>query len=285
MNYIFEPVNVRQLKQLLNKQDIKNLIVGIEKLTSGNKLKLTTIELNKILEKTDKVSIDITRIFHEDELEILEDTLKEINLEKVNFVFYSDLGVYETLVKLGFSNKAVYDAYTYLTNREDVLLYSKFNKYVVVANQISVDEMSELVSNANIPVMIHSFGRSIIFYSKRELLTNYFRYRKSNNNPKEDNYFLKEEFREDLYPIYEDEHGTYVYEYGYYYLFEELAEFDNVEYAIIHSTLLTPKKYKKVINAYLNNDLDSLKKLDLPLYKGIMENKSVLLKSEVTNNE
>lgn len=285
MNYIFEPVNVRQLRQFIRKQEVKKLIVGVEKLTGGNKMKLSICELNKILEKTDKISLDIKRIFHEDELELLESTLKEISLDKVDFIFYSDLAVYEMLSIMGYKEKAVYDAYTYLTNRNDILLYSEFNKYVVISNQISIDEMSDLVNNINIPVMIHGFGRSVIFYSKRELLTNYFKYRNLNKNSNEKDYYLKEEFREDLYPIYEDEHGTYVYEYGYYYLFEELSQFDNVEYAIIHSTLLSAREYKKITNCYLNNDIDGLMALNLKLYKGIMENKSVLLKSEVVNNE
>lgn len=285
MNYIFEPVNKTQLNKFLKRKDIHHLLVGIKGLTHGNKLKLTIEEVNELLLKTNKISLDVTRIFHEDELALLKENIEKINMSNVKYVFYSDFAVLETLKQLSLSDKAVYDSHTYLTNEEDVKLYSDFNKYVVVSNQISIDEIKNLLNKIEKKVMIHGFGRSIIFYSKRELLTNYFLYRNFKNKAKNSNYYLKEEFREELYPIYEDEHGTYIYEKGYYYLFEELTNLNNVDFVIIHSTLLNSKIYEEVVNSYLGKKLDKLENLKLELSKGIMENKSVLLKSEVTKNE
>lgn len=285
MNYIFEPVNKTQLKEFLKRDEIKDIIVGIKGLTHGHKLKLTIEEINEFLTYSDIISLDVTRLFHEDELNMLDSTLKMINLAKIKYIFYSDFAVLETLHKLMLDNKAVYDTYTYSTNSEDINILSKINKYVVISNQISIDEIKKLLTKVNRNVMIHGFGRSVIFYSKRELLTNYFNYRNLSYDARKNNYSLKEEFREEFYPIYEDEYGTYIYEKGYYYLFEELKTFINVDYVIIHSALLDSKEYENIVNCYLKYDFDKFKTINLDISKGIMKNKSVLLKNEEINDE
>ena len=65
----------------------------------------------------------------------------------------------------------------------------------------------------------------------------------------------------------------------------ELKDLNNVDYVIINSSTLNATTYKKVVDAYLNMNEEDLINTNILLYKGIMESKSVLLKSEVTNNE
>ena len=287
MKFIFEPVTKTQAKQFLNCRRKTDILLGISFLTSGDSLKLTIEELNELLmyKDTIKISLKINRLFHEYEIKQLINTLKQIKLDKVKFILYSDLGLLEIFEELNILDKAVYDAYTYTTNKMDVLEYSNYNKYVVASNQISTDELKELTNKINKNIIIYGFGKSIVFYSKRPLITNYFKYRGLDLNSFDKDYNLKEEFREELYHIYEDEHGAYVYESKHYYLMNELKELQNVDYVIINSTTLNATTYKKVVDAYLNMSEEDLKNTNILLYKGIMESKSVLLKSEVTSNE
>ena len=287
MKFIFEPVTKTQAKQFLNCKRKTDILLGNVFLTSGDSLKLTIDELNELLmlKENIKISLKVNRLFHENELNELINTLKQIKLEKVKFIFYSDLGLLDVFEELDILDKAVYDAYTYTTNKMDVLEYSNFNKYVVVSNQISVDELKDLTNKINKNVIIYGFGKSVVFYSKRPLLTNYFKYRGLELNAFDKDYNLKEEFREDLYHIYEDEHGAYVYESKHYYLMNELNDLVNIDYVIINSSTLNATTYKKVVDAYLNMNEDELINTNILLYKGIMETKSVLLKSEVTSNE
>ncbi len=282
MKYLFEPVSKKQIEKFLKDQRITDIVLNIQDLSFGITYNLTVDAINNILNKTSKnVSINVKRLFHEYELIALENTLKSINLEKVSNIFYSDLAVYDIVKSLGYENKLVYDAFTYLTNYLDVEEYNSFNKSVVVSNQISKEEIDELLSKITKPVMIHGFGKSVIFYSKRKLITNYFNYRDVSYKANLKNYYLQEELRSELYHIYEDENATYIYEKGYYYLFNELNNIDKVETIIIESSDLKESDYDVVVEAYLNNDLELLKSLPIDLSKGIMENKSVLLKKEV----
>lgn len=282
MKYILEPVSKNQIIEFLGCRKKTDILIGTDFLTCGDSYKMSLDELNDILnlQKNIKVSLKINRLFHEKELEQLINYLKQIDFNKIKFVFYSDLCLIDIFSMLNINDKLVYDAYTYTTNYLDVLEYSKYNKYVVVSNQISTSEIASLTNKTN-NVIIYGFGKSVIFYSKRPLLSNYFKYRNLNYDANDRNYNLKEEFREDLYHIYEDEHGSYVYEPKYYYLFDELKDLNNVDYLILNSTSLNAKQYKQVVNAYLNNNFEKLLEINIPLYKGIMETKSVLLKSEV----
>lgn len=282
MKYILEPVSKNQIIEFLGCRKKTDILIGTDFLTSGDSYKMSLDELNEILhlQKNIKVSLKINRLFHEKELEQLINYLKQIDFNKIKFVFYSDLCLIDIFSMLNIDDKLVYDAYTYTTNYLDVLEYSRYNKYVVVSNQISTSEIASLTNKTN-NVIIYGFGKSVIFYSKRPLLSNYFKYRNLNYDANDRNYNLKEEFREDLYHIYEDEHGSYVYEPKYYYLFDELKDLNNVDYLILNSTSLNAKQYKQVVNAYLNNNFEKLLEINIPLYKGIMETKSVLLKSEV----
>lgn len=287
MKFILEPVNKTQLDKFIRRKDVTDILIGSDYLTCGVGLKLSVDLLNHYLndDKKHKISLNINRLFHEDELESFQNYIKKINLENVKFIFYTDLGIYEILKSLGYQDKLIYDAHTYLTNANDVEIFSKLNKFVAISNQISTLEIEELLKKVSQKVVIHGFGKSIIFYSKRKLLTNYFKYRNFSYDPHKTNYSLKEEFRTDSYKIYEDEHGSYIYESGYYYLFEEFGSLTNVEYCLIHSTFLKQKEYEMIIDGYLTNDINKIKSLNIKISKSIMENKSVLLKNEVIDNE
>lgn len=285
MKYIVTPVNKQNLNQFLQDERITDILVGIEFLSNAFVYELDIDQLNKVLNKTNKISINLSRLFHENEIDKVYEKLNKINFDKVKLVFYSDFLIYSILKEKNLLKKAVYNGYTYTTNVSDINLYGKFNEYICVSNQISIDEINYVLENADKNVIVYGFGKSIIFSSRRKLLTNYFKYRNLDNNPYDKNYYLKEEYRNDLYHIIEDKNGSYIYESGYYYLFDELKNKSKIDYLILDSCDLNQKNYEKVVDAYLENNIDKLCNLDIKLYKGIMQEKSVLLKSEVKSNE
>lgn len=287
IKYIFEPVNFRQAEKLIkNRKSIEHLLLDVKDLSLTMNEGFSLEEINCLLDKKNNhhISLLFNRIFHESELVIVKELLTSLDLTKVDFFFYSDLGFYQLAKELNITDKLVYDAYTYLTNSLDVNLYARLNHTVVVSNQLSISEIEEIAKNANKDVMIHAFGKSIIFYSKRKLITNYFKYRHKKNNPNSKDYFLQEEFRNEMYHLYEDKNGTYIYEKGYYYLYDEVDMMKNISHMIIHCADLDEKMYQKVINAYKANVEDELLSLPLDISKGIMEKSSVLLKERSAQN-
>lgn len=286
MKYIIEPKNITQFRKLLKNAKVTDIMVGLEELSSGLIFKMNLDTLNNYLGKLNSsiISLKITRIFHEEELKNLKEILSKLKWEKIKFIFYSDLGVYEIIKEWGNQDKLVYDANTYMTNADDVNAFSSLNKYVVVSNQIAYSEIEKLLSKVKQPVIIYGFGKSIIFYSKRPLLKNYFLYRNLHYKYDEKNYYLKEEYRNDFYHFYEDQYGSYLYEPKFCYLYDELNKLQKVDYAIISCVDMKTSLFEKVVNGYLNDDSSFISLCYDILYKGIMKEKSVLLKDEVTNN-
>lgn len=284
-NYIFEPVTKKQAILMCNDNRIKHINLTIKNCTKELKDGFSVKFVNKLLTNNNntKISISLDRIFSEDEIEYVKNLLEKINLEKVQYVFYSDLAIHEILQERNYQNKLVYDAYTYLTNYMDVNAYLTFNENVVVSNQISVQEIENLLNNVNKPVIIHGFGKSVIFYSKRKLMKNYFKYRRFLKNPYKKSYYLQEEYRDGYYHIYENKFGTSIYEKDYYYLFSGLEKFNNVDEVMIHSADLKAKEYNAIVEAYLTNDENKLKAFKYEVGKGIMSTTSILLKDGKQN--
>ena len=143
MKYIIEPKNITQFRKLLKNAKVTDIMVGLEELSSGLIFKMNLDTLNNYLGKLNSsiISLKITRIFHEEELKNLKEILSKLKWEKIKFIFYSDLGVYEIIKEWGYQDKLVYDANTYMTNADDVNAFSSLNKYVVVSNQIAYSEI------------------------------------------------------------------------------------------------------------------------------------------------
>lgn len=297
MPLVVELNNISQINKYKKETLIDTYILGIEELSLDSKLKLDVLKAKEVIEKIHKINkkvcLNCCKIFHEESLDTAREILESIGYENIDYVLFSDLGFYQM-----FKDKLemIYYAPTYLTNSKDVEEYRNIIGRVVISNQINIEELKYIISNSNTNTIVNYvdvFGRNAIFYSKRELLTNYFKYKEKNNNPKAKNYYLIEEYRDEKYPIIEDEFGFHLYEYGFYYLLEELDRDLINNNLIIHTNFLNKESSEVVINIYLqyikeeinlDNAIEELKKLDLPLYKGAYDMKTVLLKSEVKTN-
>lgn len=246
------------------------------------------IELIDLIKKYNlKVIVNIARLFHEDELILLDQTIKDLPVEKIDYFMYSDFGVYQILENLGLKNKTLLYSLTYLTNVHDVKLYQELNGSVIISNQITSDELIKIANNAYENKFIMGFGKATIFYSRRPLLSNYFKYRGLKKDPTLTSYTLKEEYRDHKYHIIQNSHDTRILDYANYYLLNELKEIKNTSGIIISGSLLKTKQYEEVIKNYLafisekideQEVLTNFKNLEIDAYKGAYANKLTLLK-------
>ena len=250
----------------------------------------TIEEFNKLssILSTSSLSLNCERLFTDEELVGAKATLQKLDLSKVENIFYSDFGFYMLLEELNLTKLAVYRAPTYLTNTSDVNLHLDLNKSVVVSNKISSEELQEICKNANKGVYVDAFLMDQIFYSRRKLITNYLKYKEIDLDPALKTYTVKEELRNDLMHILEDNTGTHIFEKGYAVLSSSFAFLENTLGIIIHTPFLTKEEAFKVLEAY-DNLLDdkqlakfynTLKELKLPFYSGLYDRKTILLKEK-----
>ncbi len=279
------------IKQHVKNDLISSFILSLEGFNlfseyvySYDELKTTISYLKK---KNKQVIVDIAKLVHEDELKKLEEIIAKLNLLNVDYFMYSDFGVYYLLKKLGLVSKTMLYSNTYLTNTFDTKIYQEKNALVVLSNQINTSELINVSNNSYPNQVISAFGRALIMYTRRPLLTNYFKYRGSSLIPNRSNYALQEEFREDLYPIIENEHSTKIYDYGYYYLEEELKHMNQSANIIVSGELLSNVDYSKVLSFYTNilkgNEKENILDLNIKLNKGAYSRKLTLLKGGASN--
>ena len=110
-------------------------------------------------------------------------------------------------VKSSFPKRERKSSNTYLTNVLDTKIYQEKNKFVVLSNQINTNELIHISKNAYSNQIVSAFGVAMIMYTRRPLLTNYFKYRNSDKDSGKTNYYLQEEYRDSLYPIIENENS------------------------------------------------------------------------------
>ena len=290
MKLIVELSNKNLLNKYLQFNNICYLIVGYEGLSFNSCAKFSfdeIIEINKLLKKTNvKLILNAERLFTDKQLNKLDDLIKKGFFACFEYITYSDFGIKIYLENKGLNIKYIFRASTYLTNSYDVNEYNLINDYVVLSSEISSDELIDLSKNIKKPAIIDLFGKSACFYSRRPLLTNFFKYRGMDNDPKKDNYFVVEELRNDYLSIIENEIGTVILEPKFHVLIEEINKIENIEFGIISFYNLTQKNMIAVVNAYNNflNDYNIddfyglLNKTNIEYYKGAYNIKSVLLK-------
>lgn len=279
------------IKQIIKNEHISSFILSVKEFNLFADYVYSLEEIEEVVKylkkKNKKVIIDIAKLIHEDETQKLKEIIVKLNLLNIDYFMYSDFGVYYILKELDLVNKTMLYSNTYLTNTFDTKIYQEKNKVVVISNQINATELINISNNVYDNQIISAFGRALIMYTRRPLLTNYFSYRKTNLNSNKNNYSLQEEFRDDLYPIYENENSTKIYDYGYYYLLEELSNINKNVDIIVSGELLSNTDYKNVLNFYTNylngNREQKIEELNIKLNKGAYSRKLTLLKGGANN--
>lgn len=164
-----------------------------------------------------KVYVTLNIIAHNKELEILPDYVKTLERIGVDGVIVADLGVFQVVKEN--SNLAIsVSTQASNTNWRSVKMWKELGaKRVVLAREISLEDLAEIrvkVPDIEIEVFIH--GAMCIAISGRCLLSNYMTGRDANRGDCAQacrwKYKLVEEKRPDeQFPIYEDEHGTHIF--------------------------------------------------------------------------
>lgn len=170
-------------------------------------------------ERDKKVYVVINIIPHNEDLLDLPQYIKELDKLGVDAVIVSDPGAF-SIVKENAPNLEVHlSTQANTTNSATAKFWYKQGvKRVIVARELSLDEIKEMIDNTPDDLEVESFvhGAMCISYSGRCLLSNYMSGRDANRGECAQScrwkYNLVEEKRPgEYYPIVEDEGGTFIF--------------------------------------------------------------------------
>lgn len=153
-----------------------------------------------------EIFIKINKNIFNDEINDLKDKLLEIDKLGVNGIFFYDLGLIKLKDDLKLQTDLVWDQ-THMVNNYMTCNYycSKGVKYALLGKEITLEEIIEIINKSKIISMVEVVSRPSVAYSKRKLLTNYF---KSINKDKKDNLEVIEKGTNTHYLIRESKNGT-----------------------------------------------------------------------------
>ena len=206
-NLVVIPSNKEDINKILNK-DIKGIILGIKSL-SIYPLELDIDSIIEIKNNTDKkVYVIINKMIHNNDLDIVRNVLNKINNSNIDGIIFYDLGVFNIIKKMNINKELILSMEHLNASINSHLFYKKRGiTGSIVTNDITYKEVLDIKSNTNMNIFYTVYGYLPIFYSRRSLITNYFKYI---DKEKHDNrYYI---FNNDLrYMVIEHNYGTIIY--------------------------------------------------------------------------
>lgn len=203
----------------------------------------------RCLEKNVKRYICIDAIIFEKNKRALYEYLEELVTINPDGIYFADLGIINAAKKMGLSDKLIYDPDTLITNSIDAAFYLKQGIGVVLARELSFDEIKRIVDNLPKQVDMQVFGHLRMSYSKRKFLENYFKhFDKEIDVDSKRTIRIVEENRNYSLPIVEDKFGTRIYTDYILLMYEQLLEIkDELNRAIIEDSFVEIEIITRVI--------------------------------------
>ena len=168
-------------------------------------------EIKEIINKYPKleVFIKMNKNIFNDEIDRLKEMLIELNKLNIKGIFFYDLAILNIKQELNLDVDLVWDQSHMVNNyRTCDYYYNEGVKYALLGKEITLEEIKEIVEKSKITSIVEVVSTPAIAYSKRKLLTNYY---KSINKTKKDTLEILEKVTNKYYIVKESNNGTSFY--------------------------------------------------------------------------
>ena len=204
MKMLIEPSTKNNLYQT----SIHGLILSLEKYSVQSNVYFSLEEIKKIREENPslEIFININKNLSNDDIEPLTEILKELDNLNIQGIFFYDLAVLKLKQELDLKTDLVWSQ-THMVNNYKTCNYyhSKGVKYALLGKEITLEEILEIIKLSSITSMVEVVGLPSVAFSKRKLITNYFK--DLNKAPKE-KLVVREKVSDADYELQEDFNGT-----------------------------------------------------------------------------
>lgn len=230
-------ININNLNELeeYRKIGITNFLFAINEFSIGYK----TFSLDEIPKEG---YLLINRVM--DTKTINDLRLLKNEIVKFKGIVYEDLGVYHIFKDTGI--ELIHHQVHFATNSSVINYWLEKDKSIVLSNELTKEEIEEIVNKVNKPVVINMLGKNNIMYSRRTLLSNFNNYQGLEENRE---MILHEPISNNNFRAIENEYGTYFVNDEYFNYFGKLnIDDNNVLFYLIYNRNLTPNEINEIIN-------------------------------------
>ena len=261
MKIIVKPKTIKNL----NKTSADGFIFGMEDFCINPTVEVdikTLLKLKKML-KDKEIFLSIDKNIFDKDLEKLKQILIEIDKLNLAGILFYDIGMISLRDKLKLKTKLIWNQNFFVTNYKTLEFYNKYNiQGAVISSEITIDEIKEIANrNKDMFLFVNGFGYQLMSFSKRKLISNYFKYIKRKDFIKK--HFLKD--KTEKYRIIEYKEGTAILSSSVLNTITEINTFKeiNIDYLILDEKELKEKDFLFVLDLYnkANNEMLTKEKL------------------------
>ena len=168
-------------------------------------------EIKNIRNKSNKeIFIKINKNIFNNEIDKLRDILIELDKINISGIFFYDLSLLELKKELDLKVDLIWDQTHMVNNYKTCNFYYDMGvKYALLSKEITLNEINEIIDKSKINCMVEVVSIPSIAYSRRKLLTSYF---KNINKEYKDNLEIEEKISNHKYMVRESNNGTSFYD-------------------------------------------------------------------------
>ena len=282
---------------IYNEKELNNNLDYIDSAILMNTESL--IESNNDLDKLINICKDnniepiiaLDRIYKEKELSSALSIIDRYKLDNQVLFYITDFGILNYIIKNNLNERTIFNPMTMITNYLDLDFYKNLNlKAISMSNEITLEDLILSYDKTKSNLFYLVFGYKLMFYSNRSLISLYKE--KSNIEINSNKLYLKEETRNDYYPIIENNHGTMIFRSYLISLLSDLDKINFLKYIYLDSLYLDANLFSDVLKStrlYIDNKISfeelnkKINDLNLHIEDGFKYVDSVYQKEELKN--
>ena len=237
-NYLVSINDINDIKEY-KEVGITTFVFALRDYSIGYEKYFDIEEINDI--KENKYVI-INRLLNTKDIESIKKILPKLN---VNGYIFEDIGLINVFKELNISGTKILYMNHFNNNSLSINYWLDYVDSVFVGNELTYDEYKVITSKVNKPIVLNIFGYNQAMYSRRLLLSNY--YKKYNHDIKRSGH-IKDQNSDISYNIKEEDLGTIIYSNK---IFDgrRLLDLDNVLYYYLNTSFIT----KNIVFDFINN--------------------------------
>lgn len=256
----------------LIKTKIAGFILGINGFTVfyDNLFKIEELKdvILKLKKHKKEVFIILNKLIYNQDIPLLKEYLLILDDLEIDGIIYQDISIVNLKGQLKLKTPLVWHQLHLVTNYKSCnYWHQKGIKFGYLSNNITLDDIIKIKEKTKMKLLMDGYGYLPIFYSSRQLLTNYNTY--INKGNQEDIYYLKEDDKS--YPIYEDNLGTYILSPHILSVTNELPKLVNhrLDYLVLNGLLIDSDCFIKITNYFISalNNFALIKDLNKKIAK------------------
>ena len=231
-------ININNLDELneYKKIGINNFLFALEGFSIG----YNSFDIKDIPEDS---YILINRVLDSKDVDNLK--LIKNDLTKFKGIIYEDIAVYQIFKDTDID--LIWNQAHFGTNLSSINIWLDRVKSAVVSNEITSKEIEDIINGVKKPVVFNTFGKNMIMYSRRTLLSNFNKY---NDLEKYNDMVLGENHTNNNFLVKETEFGSAFFnnEYFNYIEFSKTLNDDNILFYLVYNLDLPVDKMISILD-------------------------------------